>query len=604
MGRQDRNLTTTWDDRGNVREPPDAASRTLIVYGPTTSSRVGLPMIGSWIIGRSPDVDLTIEDTSVSRRHARIECSLAGLKLVDLGSHNGTRVNGVRIETNRELALHRGDVVEIGSTTIIVSLSVQGSHIRRCLDGAELRARIGEHIERARREAYVFAVLLIVADDAPQLAQTEELRVEVSAHDDLGLDGGALVIVAQLDEEDAEAHAERLLKAARAAGSTRARVGIAEGPRDGADADTLLAAAREGARTADSTRVGAAREAYATRTLGDVSVLIADPAMERAYSLLERLARGAMPVLIRGETGTGKELAARAVHAYSARATSAFVAVNCAALADSLIEAELFGYEKGAFTGATTTRKGLFESAHGGTLFLDEIGELSQAAQAKLLRVLETGILRRVGGTEDISVDVRLVTATHRDLTAEVEASRFRRDLYFRVCAAVAVLPPLRERPREIPLLARRFLADACARTERAPLAISPQAMDRLQLHSWPGNVRELRNVMEVAAAVAAGDVIEVSDLGPLEQTGSGPHSAGASEGAADVKNARARKSLAEELRDLERSRILEALESANGVQSRACEILGMPPRTLFAKLRAYAIDPHAFGVARARSKR
>jgi two-component system nitrogen regulation response regulator NtrX len=223
-------------------------------------------------------------------------------------------------------------------------------------------------------------------------------------------------------------------------------------------------------------------------------------------------------VLIEGESGTGKELVARAIHGASERRGGAFVKVNCAAIPRELIESELFGHERGAFTGATTQKRGLFEIAHGGTLFLDEIGDMDLNAQAKVLRVLQSGELMRVGGEKPIKVDVRVLAATHRNLRELVTTGEFREDLYFRLAVVPISVPPLRERPGDIALLCRHYLDEACKENGIAPKRISAQAQAAFEVYQWPGNVRELRNVMERVAILSDGD-IELSDL-PVEIRG------------------------------------------------------------------------------------
>ena len=307
--------------------------------------------------------------------------------------------------------------------------------------------------------------------------------------------------------------------------------------------------------------------------------------MSRAYELLERLARSDLYVLIHGETGTGKEIAASALHHWSKRKDKPLLAFNCATLSESLLEAELFGYEAGAFTGAVRAKAGLLEAASGGTLFLDEIAELSRGAQARLLRALENRKVIRLGDTRERSIDLRVVGATHKMLRAEVLAGRFREDLYFRLSAATVVLPPLRDRRREIPLLARSFLADACKRLEREPMEITAEAMPVLLDYRWPGNVRELRNVMEYVAATVTGPAILPwhvqerlsSDPADTEPAPAGP---------------RKFRPIADELRELERARMMEALVAAGGVQVRAAELISMPVRTFTTKLREYNLSP------------
>ena len=243
----------------------------------------------------------------------------------------------------------------------------------------------------------------------------------------------------------------------------------------------------------------------------------ASPAMAEAFSLLERVAPTDLGVLLLGETGTGKELAARGLHGASGRGEGPFVVVDCGAIQPNLIESELFGHEKGSFTGAVSTRQGVFEMAHGGTVFLDELGELQLDLQPKLLRVLEQREVKRVGGTKPIKVDVRVVAATNRDLEEEVRAGRFREDLFYRLSVVRLILPPLRERKDDIPLLIQRFLKTGRFNQTQDGgqhvRQISREALDRVLEYDWPGNVRELLNMVERAVSFAESDSIEVRDL-------------------------------------------------------------------------------------------
>lgn len=249
------------------------------------------------------------------------------------------------------------------------------------------------------------------------------------------------------------------------------------------------------------------------------SMIGRSPAMLGIYRLIDRVAPTDATTLILGETGTGKELVARAIHDRSPRAQSRFIAVNCAAIPRSLIESELFGHARGAFTGATSDRPGLFEEAHGGTLLLDEIGELRPTIQAKLTRVLEERAVRRIGESRERKVDVRVIAATHRDLRAMVKAGSFREDLWFRLNVCVLELPPLRERPGDIPLLAQRFLAERAPHARASATRFSQAALDALCAYRWPGNVRELRSAVERAAILETAAEITLSSL-PIEIQG------------------------------------------------------------------------------------
>jgi DNA-binding NtrC family response regulator len=293
-----------------------------------------------------------------------------------------------------------------------------------------------------------------------------------------------------------------------------------------------------------------------------------------------------MPVLVTGETGAGKELVANALHERSHRARRPMLSLNSATLHEALVQSELFGHEKGAFSGAVATRTGFIEAASGSTLFLDEIGELSLAHQAKLLRVLETGRVTRLGDTHEREVDVRIVSATNRELEAEVTAGRFRRDLLFRLAAATLILPPLRQRPLELPVLATAFLEEACRSSAREFMRISDAAMEVLHGHAWPGNVRELKNLMRYLAATVPHHEL-LADHVREQLVRSKP----ASTPAGEPRTVRFRP-LAEEVRELEMTRIREALEATDGNITRAAQLVAVPMRTFFEKVNRLGLHP------------
>jgi DNA-binding NtrC family response regulator len=308
-------------------------------------------------------------------------------------------------------------------------------------------------------------------------------------------------------------------------------------------------------------------------------LLTRDPAVLEVLALADRAAATDATVLVGGESGTGKELLARRIHELSPRSAGPFVVVDAAALPESLAESELFGHEKGAFTGADSLHRGRFEQAHGGTLFLDEVGELAEPLQAKLLRALEERVIERVGGSRPIPADLRLVAATHRDLEREVAAGRFRADLFYRLNVVHLVLPPLRERPGDLELLVPRLVESLAERLGVPVRPVSEAAMERLAVHSWPGNVRELRNALERALIAATGPEIGPADLPPLAAPGGASGgSLGASTGAGLS------------LEERERQAILEALEQTGGHRERAAGLLGISVRTLYNRLRQYGI--------------
>jgi two-component system response regulator PilR (NtrC family) len=302
--------------------------------------------------------------------------------------------------------------------------------------------------------------------------------------------------------------------------------------------------------------------------------------MKAIFQLIERVAGTGSTIVITGESGTGKELIARAIHYNSGRGDQSFVSINCGALPDELLESELFGHMKGSFTGAVATKKGLFEAADGGTIFLDEIGETTPAMQIKLLRVLQERVIRRVGGTEEIPVDVRVITATNQDLEKMVREKTFREDLFYRINVIPIRMPALREKPEDIPALAEHFLEKYNASMGKSLHGISEEAMERLEAYPWPGNVRELENVVERAVALEPGTVIQADSL-PRELRGAhGGH------GEVDVVLRDSGIDLERHLEDLRRRYMAEAMERAHGVQTRAAEILGMTFRSFryFAK--------------------
>ena len=330
--------------------------------------------------------------------------------------------------------------------------------------------------------------------------------------------------------------------------------------------------------------------------------VVTDAAMKALYAQAALAAKANISILLLGETGVGKEVLARAIHARSSRARGPFMGINCAALTETLLESELFGFEKGAFTGAHQARAGLFESANGGTVFLDELGELPLSTQAKLLRVLEERAVMRLGSSRVRPIDVRFVGATNRDLETEAQAGRFRTDLYFRLNGISLEIPPLRARPADLDPLIDRFVASSCREIERSPpLTVAPAARELLRQHSWPGNVRELRNVIQRATVLCAGTVITPADLpttltravAPAPRvTPSKPAVATASHAMAsaseEIELARQRSQA--ELKSLERDRMVDALKRAAGNQTEAARLLGISRRTLVTRLGEFGL--------------
>ncbi len=310
-------------------------------------------------------------------------------------------------------------------------------------------------------------------------------------------------------------------------------------------------------------------------------------AMKRVFGLVSKVARTDSTIHIFGESGTGKELFARSIHQSSPRKDGPFVKVNCSALAESLLESELFGHEKGSFTGAHKQKLGRFELADGGTIFLDEIGDISPLIQLKLLRVLQERQLERVGGEETIKVDVRVVTATNKDLKAEVEAGRFREDLFYRLHIIPIDLPPLRERKEDIPELVDHFVSKLAGRTRSSVKGVSAEAMAAMQVYDWPGNVRELENVMEHAMVFAEGSLVRLDNLPPVVS---------GIQAGESLKIPDGDKSLPDILEELEHQLILRAFRKAEGVKTETARLLGIKASALYYKLEKYNITDDVLG--------
>ncbi len=464
-------LTELDQDRAEVTDFSGGARAYLIVHGPDRAEVVEVPVDRETVIGRGADAQAVIDDARVSRRHARLRWQDGSLFIDDLGSRNGTNVNG------------------------------------EILQNESRRARGGDAIRLAGREITVAIVSVNEAGAA------NDERPPVSRP-------------------------------------------ISRPHHDAAQRDTP-----EG-------------------------VVIAEPSMARMFGFTRRVAATSTTVLILGETGVGKEVVAQQIHAWSSRHDRPFVRVNCAALPETLVESELFGHERGAFTGAERRKIGFAEAAHEGTLFLDEIGELSLPVQAKLLAMLENRSIVRLGSTVETPVNVRVITATHRNLTDEVKKGTFREDLYYRIGVVVIRVPPLRERPSEVTLLAKLFARRFGTQSGLGEPTIAADAAAALVAHQWPGNIRELRNAIEHAVLLTEDGVIRREHL-PETVLGS-PTSAG-SAAAARTTGARAggvRAALAE----VERASIEEALRAEGGNRTRAALKLGISLRSLLYKLEKYGV--------------
>lgn len=583
------------------RAPTIRSERTyFLVIDGQVSYPFELPARGEVVIGRATDAALRLDDTSASRHHARLDISDGDVWIVDLGSRNGTRVNGDAVTEPR--ALLSGDVVTLCSATLIFHREIGAPTGRAALSTAQLRQRLVEETDRSLAFHRPVSLLCLQfsgpVPSRPAILDALGAVLRVSDSVSWASGGSLLVLLPERDVASASKETERILSALSAL-VHEVRVGVVSCPRDGSDPDSLLLACQSAAQS--STQPGAqvaVEDTAQTLDLGDVKVLLVEPAMKKLYALIERLAKAELPVLIEGETGVGKELAAKALHHQSARKGRPLVSLNCSAFTENLVESELFGHERGAFSGAVATKQGLIEAAHTGTLFLDEIGEMPLPVQAKLLRVLETQKVMRVGDVRERQVDVRIVAATNRDLQAEIAAGRFRRDLYFRLSSARLSLPPLRNRPRELPVLARALLSSACRKLSRPPLAISDATMHLLLGHRWPGNVRELRNVMDFVAATVDDDTLQpwqieeqLRSTVPEEMPAPVPTVKAAGNTPPDSVPPVHFRPIDEEVRALERRRMMEALAACGGVQIRAAALISMPARTFTTKMKQYKLS-------------
>ena len=487
----------------------DASDRlsVLIISDKLVTTRP-LPASGEVRIGRAPGSDLMIDDPSISRSHALLTIG-PPLALADLGSANGTRVRDRMLGSGETIEVAPGDVILLGNATLIVQRRAPPVRSQRIWAHDYFEARLEEECARGQRDGGTFGVARLHASPVPQPQVLQEvLAAESRLSDVVGEYGPEEIELLLLDTPpDAAATAiERVAQNLRRR-RTAVQTGLACFPRDGLSAHELIHRASPFPRHKEPTADAAVSAA-----------IVADRRMQDLYRLAERIAAGNITVLILGETGVGKEILAERVHRMSPRSAKPYLKLNCAALSETLLESELFGHERGAFTGAMATKQGLLETADGGTVFLDEIGELPHSIQVKLLRVIEDRMVLRVGALKPRPLDVRFIAATNRDLENEIMRGTFRQDLFFRLNGATLVIPPLRERTSEIPDLARAFAAQA-ARQMGLPSqpALAGDALALMLSYSWPGNIRELRNVVERAVLLCGRGPVLPTHL-PLEK--------------------------------------------------------------------------------------
>jgi two-component system response regulator AtoC len=542
----------------------------LLVMSLDSFACLPLPATGSLFIGRSAACDVHLEDPLASRQHACLHLT-APICIEDLKSANRTRVRDAAIGPGERVPIAPGDAIKIGSTVLVIQRGEPSAAQQRLWSHRHFEARVATECSRAQASGGSLALVRLRLERPASWTKVVPILAAAVPPPNLFAAYSANDYEFLIAEADPDEVARTVEAVEEGLGKLELPVKVAAAwyPRDGRTGDALLASANSMLRPAQQ----AASEPR-------VSAAHSGP-MREAYDLAKRAARANINVLIVGETGVGKEVMAEIIHRQSSRADKPFVAINCAGLSETLIESELFGYEKGAFTGALQSKKGLFETAQGGTLFLDEIGEVPMSLQPRLLRAIETREVLPVGGLKRRPIDVRFLAATNRDLEDEQERGTFRRDLYFRLNGIMINIPPLRERRSEIRELAETFCAHAAQEAQRGPLTIAPTAMAQLLDYDWPGNIRELRNVIERAVVLCEGDVIEVEHL-PIEKM-RGPSRPGLRKTSAMKTDPAVRLLTSEEMQ--ERERIIKALDDNVWNQSRTARALKISRRTLISKL-------------------
>src|SRR5262245_21142051 len=630
-------------------------ARLVVVEGPDAGREFELPMRGG-VVGRGDGSLVQLTDPTVSRQHGMIELRDGALCWVDDSGRTRTLINGVPTALR---ALEAGDEIVIGATKLVylpvdgVAVTRASSHVTMEVGSRQLMALSGSDTgdHRARRHLAALAQLgdrlraeAAAGRDAAARAACDAALSALGAHRAFVLSAptaarGRVAPVAAAvgatETTQLQAPAElvdkvvngkqvvtaetggRALVAARIHGSADDVTGLLWIDRRGAPWDQtdalaagclahLAGAAWVGADARDQlVRRADALEEQLNGPLADADFVGRSAAAQRVVAFVTRVGPSDATVLLGGESGSGKEMVARAIHRASRRAKGPCVAVNCAALTDSLIESELFGHEKGAFTGATEKKAGRFEMADRGTLFLDEVGELPLGLQTKFLRVLEERRFERVGGQKAIDVDVRVVAATNRDLAEMVRRGTFREDLFYRLSVIHIEVPPLRDRLDDVPLLADFFLARFRAQAARRISGFAPDALAAMTRYAWPGNVRELRNAVERAVVLGDRDQIIAADLPPQVLAGGasprirtspptpplGSNSVALPAVTIDPLPPPAAARPARSLRELEKQGILAALAATGGNKAQAAAILEIDRSTLYKKLKDYAIE-------------
>jgi DNA-binding NtrC family response regulator len=557
---------------GSLATLQQDAPFSLIVLRDGDASVYPLAKQGRLVIGRAQHADIRIDHPSVSREHAALHCG-ESISLEDLGSANGTRLQSRRLTQGVPAEVAPDTVIDLGEVLLVVQHRRLEQNRWRSSSPAFFELRLEEECLRALDTQASFAVARLEIAGELGARAAELLLVSALGPRDLvtsSRPGCYELLLLDVDSDEARKRVERASDVLSAR-NLKVQSNLACAPRDGSTPGALL-----GRKLA--------LPLASAKPPDRADFVVLDDVMRRTCRLLERVADSELSVILLGETGVGKEMCAELVHGYSPRATRRLVRFNCAALSETLLEAELFGHERGAFTGASAERVGLLESANGGSVFLDEVGDMPLSTQVKLLRVLEAKEVLRLGSRTPRAIDVRVIAATNRNLRELITAGLFREDLFYRLNGISVLIPPLRERARDIEPLARHFVA-RYAKAGRPLPALSSESVAWLESQPWPGNVRELRNLVERALILCDGPVLLPSQLAldPGQRSSaydSGPLTPPAESGT----------HLRDEVKALERERIERALHDTEGNQRLAAEVLGLSRGALLRRLEQLGI--------------
>lgn len=591
---------STIEDKTTLRAEASIASQMprnahLVMYHSDGAKVVPLYYDSSVVIGRAFPSDVVLHTLSLSRQHARLSWNESGFSVEDLGSTNKTYCNGKAIY--KKTQIQPGDEIQLGEIILVLHTPGQHSNLSGIDSFEKCMRNLEQEIFRARTFSRTVSLLILeVSKSTKHHKNTIDLSFFHSwvSHitprlrpvDRVGMysSSSILITLPEMNEAQTQLWVESLLSDFQQ-DSKKIQFGIAVFPEQATSAEELLSVTRQ--RFQSPTHASSTLEQHKTSTI------ITSKSTKELWALVDQIASSALPVLIQGETGVGKEVVARVVHEKSSRKSKIFRAINCAALPPTLLESTLFGHERGAFTGADRVSRGLFEQAHEGTLFLDEIGELSPAAQASLLRVLETKTIVKIGSDKEIPIDVRVVAATHRNLESMCSSGTFRWDLFYRLNTVTLFIPPLRDRKEEIKPFVQRFLYEANRTNQRQVQQLSADAYQALERYPWPGNVRELRNAIERAVVIAHGSIIQVTEL-PERIQNNAPTLEISNEAvwiqepigtATDYKSR-----VHSHMQAYETELICKALQACKGNQTEAAKLLQLPLRTLAHKIQTYNI--------------